>query len=136
VGEGRVEEGADTCRFVVRNSDVCQSEKQVTYSQTFSNKTKPAHLLRLALAIFYRFLDRHEQIRIVIFRTVHARTDGPSSHGSAREDCAGVQPLLSRRIFPTFPETGKDKRRIVFHPDRVWDFASEGSRPDWCKNIL
>jgi hypothetical protein len=85
VGEGRVEEGADTCRFVVRNSDVCQSEKQVTYSQTFSNKTKPAHLLRLALAIFYRFLDRHEQIRIVIFRTVHARTDGPSSHGSARE---------------------------------------------------
>jgi hypothetical protein len=30
-----------------------------------------------------------------------------------------VQPLLSRRIFPTFPETGEDERRIVFHPDRV-----------------
>lgn len=44
-------------------------------------------------------------------------------------DCAGVQPLLSRRIFPTFPETGKDKRRIVFHPDRVWDFASDDLLP-------
>jgi len=25
---------------------------------------------------------------------------------------------------PTFPKTGKDKRRIVFHPDRIRDFAS------------
>jgi hypothetical protein len=44
-------------------------------------------------------------------------------------DCTGAQPLLIRRIFPTFPETGKDERRIVFHPDRIRDFASDDLLP-------
>jgi hypothetical protein len=44
-------------------------------------------------------------------------------------DCAGVQPLLSRGIFPTFPETGQNEGRIVFHPDRIRDFSSDDLLP-------
>ena len=56
----------------------------------------------------------------------HSSVDlGDELVGLTGYDCAGVQPLLSRGIFPTFPETGKNEGRIVFHPDRIRDFSSD-----------
>src|ERR1700676_1312380 len=47
----------------------------------------------------------------------------------ACDDCAGMQPLVVGRIFPTFPETGENKWRTICHADRVRDFASENLLP-------
>jgi hypothetical protein len=53
----------------------------------------------------------------------HSSVDlGDELVGLTGYDCAGVQLLLSRGIFPTFPETGKNEGRIVFHPDRIREF--------------
>ena len=40
-----------------------------------------------------------------------------------------MQPLIVRRIFPSLPQPGKHERRIVFHADRVRDFAAENFLP-------
>ena len=42
----------------------------------------------------------------------------------ARDDRASVQPLIVRGIFPAFPQPGEHERGIVFHADRVRDFAA------------
>jgi hypothetical protein len=53
----------------------------------------------------------------------------PGPVGLTGYDFTGMQALLSRGIFPTFPETGKDEGRIVFHPDRIRDFFTDHLLP-------
>jgi hypothetical protein len=60
----------------------------------------------------------------------HSGVDlGDELVGLPGNDCAGAQPLLSGWIFSPLPDTGKDERRIVFHPDRIRDFASDDFLP-------
>lgn len=36
----------------------------------------------------------------------------------ARDDCTGMDPLFSARLFPTFPQAGEHERGIIRHSDR------------------